>query len=391
MGEVEKINFKGEIAGSKSLLNRALIVKSFFPELKIVGDSSSQDVENLRRALSQWQVGGSDFHCGDGGTTFRFLMARLSRASGIFRLQGSPRLLGRPHLGLIQSLQSLGVNVETLAGTVSLQSSGWQVPGCLKMDMAVSSQFVSAILLSAWQLSENLSIELSKVDGSWSYLQMTIDFLKALGMNLELSGNQIFVPKNQVLEKFVYTIEPDMSSAFTVAAAALAGGRAEIFNFPDHAIQPDFYFIEMLKRQGAKIEWNNHSLVIRRSVLQAGSFELVNNPDLFPVLALLLLKAHGVSSIRGVNNLVFKESNRIANTQKLIRQLGGVADWDGQIFTIEGQPNLQFKEKIVFDPDHDHRMAMAAAVAMAYGADVEVIHPQVVEKSFPHFWKVLNL
>ncbi len=382
-------SFNDSISGSKSLWNRALIAQSFFPKLILNGDSEARDVLLLQKAVADLKAGVKKFDCGEGGTTLRFLLARLSREPGEYFVKATERLLERPQQDLYQALRDLGCKVNPGPEGVSLVSNGWDLPKKLQVSLSTSSQFLSGLLLSAWDLPAALNIETDIGKGSESYLAMTLSLLQSFGMQWERQGGQVTVPPGQTLKIQSYSPEPDMSSAFTVAALAVAGGSAVIQNFPSQSLQPDFVFVELLEAMGAKIQITENALVVEQSVMNSVDWDLRNSPDLFPVLSVLLMKARGTSELVGLESLPFKESNRIEKCLELIRSLGGQGSWDGKRFEIVGEPNLQLRGSIVFDPDQDHRMAMAAAVAMQYGADIEVIDPEVVQKSFAKFWEIL--
>ncbi len=391
MGEIKEFYFKGKIAASKSLFNRALIVQSFFPELQVHGETSAEDVKVLRQALRDFSDNKNQFFCGDGGTSLRFLLARLSRAQGTFSITGRPRLMQRPHQELIKVLQAMDVQVQTSDDVIEITSKGWTLTSELKLGLGTSSQFISALLLSAWKLPKDLCLDIGETTGSFSYLKMTCDFLKHLGMEINFNGSKLCVPKNQTLKHRSYKVEPDMSSAFTMAALGVAGGQTIIEEFPSHSIQPDSSFVEILKKVGGHLEMHDGSLYASTGSLQAASLDLQSNPDMFPVLAILLLKAKGTSKLSGLHSLIHKESNRIEKTRELIEKLKGQASWDGQCFEITGDPQFNYQQSFAFDADHDHRMAMAASVAMIQGASIQMSDPTVVNKSFPGYWEAIGL
>src|ERR1700722_19543828 len=97
------MSFLGPIPASKSLLNRALIIRDYFPSLRLRGDSDCEDVRHMRTALQALAVG-QPIDCGDGGTVLRFLALRASRLPGEHRLTGSPRLFSRPQEELARIL-----------------------------------------------------------------------------------------------------------------------------------------------------------------------------------------------------------------------------------------------------------------------------------------------
>lgn len=374
-------------------MNRCLIVKSFYPELSIKGESSCDDVLAMQGAVTQFhQHKNEPLHCGAAGTTFRFLCARVSREQGRFRLTGDKRLFERPHQPLFQSLSSLGVTVEQTSATeLTVSSQGWNLEKPLNMDLKISSQFISAILLSAWELSHPLVIKLGVDRHSYSYLEMTITLLKQLGMEIEVSNDQICVPPHQSLRLKDFCVEPDMSSAFALTSLALASGQLELNQFPENSVQPDFYFIELLKLMGADYQLENNKLIVKRSLgLSPVKVDLSNNPDLFPVLAVLLSRVEGGSELTGLSLLSYKESDRLGHICDFLLRLGFMVEQRQGCFLIHGKLEHKYPEAFAFDPDQDHRLVMAASLAQHQGARLIIKTPDVVNKSFPEFWRIVN-
>lgn len=144
-------SYQGVIPASKSLVNRALIVQSYFPNLKLEIDSQSEDVLHLQAALAKIsgrteRYTNADLFCGDGGTTLRFLALRVSRIPGDYVLTGTDRLFARPQAELISLLKQLGVQAQLLSNSVRIQSKGWsQLGKDVVVSQSESSQFLSAL------------------------------------------------------------------------------------------------------------------------------------------------------------------------------------------------------------------------------------------------------
>ncbi|MEM7647014.1 MAG: hypothetical protein AAF203_08900 [Pseudomonadota bacterium] len=392
MGEVG-FEFQGRVPVSKSLMNRALIAQSYFPDLKIHGEAKSDDVNHLRKALEHFPSA-RDYDCGDGGTTLRFLTARLSRANGTFQLKGSRRLFERPHHPLWEVLQTLGVSVhQDSDSSLTVSGGDWQGVDSLSMSLDQGSQFLSAILLNAWGLDFDLKIDLATESRhSLGYLMMTIDFLRDLGMDVLWDGEKLEVPKGQKLKKESVDVEPDMSSLFSLCACAAVNGRVQIQGIPDHSLQPDFVFFDLFEKMGIVLSKSAGCLTIEKSAQwKPVDIDLSNSPDLFPVLSVLLARAHGRSSLRGLELLKYKESNRLQKTKELLQKVGVVCEDENHVFVIHGKANWQSGISFDFDSDHDHRMAMAAGVAQLNGASLRLLNTSVVSKSFPDFWEIIGL
>jgi 3-phosphoshikimate 1-carboxyvinyltransferase len=214
-------------------------------------------------------------------------------------------------------------------------------------------------------------------------------------MVIEEGEDFLKVPENQVPDEMLYEVEPDMSSTFTLGAFAFFNGKLVLESFPEKSLQPDFIFTDLLREMGAELnyELEDKKLVVKKAQTpQNVNWNLRNNPDLFPVLAVLLSRVPGESSLSGLEALAFKESHRLDNIVDLLSELGFKCSVQNKKFVIKGESDHNYpQEPLSFDPDQDHRMAMAAALACYQGASIEISHPEVVNKSFPEFWEILKV
>ncbi|MGE3388352.1 MAG: 3-phosphoshikimate 1-carboxyvinyltransferase, partial [Bdellovibrionales bacterium] len=121
-------SFVGALPSSKSLFNRALLVQSFAPHLRLVGHSQADDVEAMRRALQQMKSH-LPIDCGSAGTVLRFMALRAAREPGRHHLYGSKRLFERPQQELNKILSQLGCEVELTEEHLKLRSWGWKMVG----------------------------------------------------------------------------------------------------------------------------------------------------------------------------------------------------------------------------------------------------------------------
>lgn len=381
--------FSGELPSSKSLVNRALIIKSYNAYVKVTFSTDSMDVQVLQKALFDFQSGKTEFHCADAGTSFRFLVLRLSREPGRWIVKGSRRLLSRPHEALVQTLNAFGVDVEVSAEQWVIYSKGWQPRPMLSVSVEQSSQFASSVFLNSWGLPFELEIQLSEKQVSMGYLQMTLDLMKQFGFQYFVTPKGYRIPAEQTPKSLNYTIEQDVSSCFALAACAVQSGDVCLQNFPFQSLQPDIVFLNILESMGVHLEKQTDELRVRTAPrLKPVNVSLMSTPDLFPVLAVLCARAEGVSTLSDLMHLSVKESDRLQNTIHLVERLGRKTTLQGTTLLIEGE-SAPFEGRGVFDPDQDHRMAMAAQVANLYGAQFEILNPEVVEKSYPQFWQHL--
>lgn len=392
-----------ELPPSKSLYNRALIIKSFAPALNILSNSEhvSEDVLLLSKALEELSEGKTTFYCGAGAAPLKFLAIRLSREIGNFSIRGTERLFSRPLEDLKFALEKLGCSrIEFSKDLVSFDSTAkW--PMRISIDAAKSSQVLSAILLSSWELDHEVRVEITTPElASISYVEMTLGLLRGAGWAGDVHTSErleaIILPKNQSVVLDEISIEPDMSC---VAVLALIGALKDGIRFtdmPSSSLQGDSVIFPILKslqnpERGGDAQLSPEDLSV--NVPKVSSFEgfdvdLIATPDLFPVLAAFSVAANSSSTFSGLQNLNFKESKRLGRIHELFNQLGIECKASQNSFKVMAPTSMK-THTLTFNPDQDHRLAMAAALLKLQGANIQIENPEVVNKSFPNFWKYI--
>ena len=393
------LKYQGVVPASKSLMNRALIVKTFFPQLSLLGQSQCDDVTKMIESVKNFGTD-SIYDCGAAGTVLRFLAFRVSREPGLHILRGTPRLLSRPQKDLIEMLSHLGVRVDSYSDHLRILSQGWKYnENGISVNRSKSSQFASGLLLSSWNLPMDLKIQLDAGGVSEGYWEMTVELVKDLGMKLVEKENLIIVPKNSQPNTAEYRVESDLSSAFALAALAALNGQAKFENYPFKSLQPDQVFVDILKKMQVSVQEDqklNLLSIQQTKNLHGVEVDLLNSPDLFPVLGTLCAFANSASTLKGAPHLVYKESDRLKKTAELVEYLGCKYELmsDGmKIFPNEnsGWKRLQSNPTtLTYDTDHDHRLAFAAALIRSVGFPIRILHPEVVNKSFPEFWEAIQ-
>lgn len=388
---MKPFEFKGAIDASKSLFNRALVVQSFFPSFDVKGHSNCDDVRAMKKAILTL-IRKQPIDCMSAGTVMRFMAFRAAREKGVHRLTGTERLLSRPQAEISYVLNQLGVQATTEKEGVLISGEGWKKP---MMPVIVrrenSSQFASGLVLSAWNLDFQLDFKFSGSLVSEPYWEMTVEFARSLGMEIERKGDIWSVPAGQKLRENSYAVEPDYSSMATVAILGVLFGKSTFTNMGIESLQPDFHFPQILKSMGVQPTVSGGATVFSQSGgLKPLKISMANTPDLFPSIAVLCSYAVGDSVLSDAPHLINKESNRIEKTAELLKK-AGVKTWmvDGGL-GIEGRGREWTPRGFEFDPDQDHRMAMAAGIYKFQTPDIRVLDQGVVEKSFPDFWRILG-
>ena len=397
------------LPGSKSITNRALLTAGLadgVSTLTGVGLSSDThamidslvklgvriDVDEDQTTLVVHGVGG-DLAAPSGpldanmsGTTARFLLPVLGLV-GTGVLTGHEQMQARPMDTLCAALRDLGAEVahDSLPITISKPVSGRAV----EMTASVSSQFISALLLSAPRFPDGLQLSLSGTEVSRPYVDMTIAVMTSFGAHVEVSRSKISVAPTGY-GATDYNIEPDASTAtYPLAAAAIVGGRVRVLGLGPDSLQGDTEFSErVLEPMGATVVRGSDFVEVQGSgVLGAVSVDLGDMSDTAPTFAALAAKATGSSSVSGIGFIrTTKESDRVEGSVTELSRLGIEASIDEDGFTVTGGAH----ENATVQTYEDHRMAMAFALVGLTGGPVTIDDPSCVGKTFPGFWDMLE-
>lgn len=395
--------YRSELVLSKSWLNRALIVQSYASscaaqtQMQAELKADSEDVSVLQSALQDLQNAQHKFYLGQGGTSFRFFCFLVSRRPGVWVVKAHARLFERPQKSIQTVLDQFAVETQFHSDFVQITSTGWQVPFNVNVQAQESSQFVSALLLNAWGLPQDLNACVQKPVVSEDYLHMTLQMLKSCGMQMQVeetaTEKKIVIARNQKPNLTSLQPEVDVSSAFSLCAAAVINGSVEILNWNPDSIQPDSVFLQIFDQMQIAYVQSPRTLQVEKQMRwQAVDINLNASPDLFPVLAVLCALADGVSNLCGAEQLRYKESDRLQKTKELLDLAGFQSELQKDGMKIFGLSSKQDKnQEIVFNPDHDHRMAMAAGLLQLAGYAIRIQTPEVVRKSYPTFWQDIGI
>lgn len=111
--------------------------------------------------------------------------------------------------------------------------------------------------------------------------------------------------------------------------------------------------------------------------------------DLAPTLAYFLSHVKGQHVLKGVQNLIHKESDRLQEILKLLATFDKEALYENDCIKIQGSPMLVSEEKNLLLPD-DHRMVMVGTLFLLHHAGGTLSPCEAVEKSYPSFFSLLR-
>lgn len=381
-----------EITGSKSESNRLLILQKLFGNVTLKNISNSEDTTLLANAL-QSTDSTKDIH--HAGTAMRFLTSFYAIQEGEeILLTGSDRMKQRPIKPLVDALLQLDAEIEYLEndGFPPLRITGKRlVKNEVTIPANISSQFISSLMLIGSQLLNGLKINLEGTITSQPYLLMTIQLLNQMGIRAVLVRNEIQIPFTPEIKPFDYTVESDWSSASYFYSLAAIGRKSIILkNYKTKSLQGDSRIAEIYDEYfGLKTEWISETairLVPLADFDDPGQIKLEMNscPDLAQTVCVTATALKIPFELTGLHTLKVKETDRLVALQNELRKIGLITEiTDNSIRSLKEEP-LQAKIRIA--TYHDHRMAMAFA-PFALIHELEFDDPQVVEKSYPDFWK----
>ncbi|MEX0848418.1 MAG: 3-phosphoshikimate 1-carboxyvinyltransferase, partial [Ilumatobacteraceae bacterium] len=326
------------------------------------------------------------------GTTSRFVTAMAALGAGPFTIDGLAPLRSRPMTPLHDALRSLGVSLVAGGawGHLPVTVSGpLRTGGTVSIRGDVSSQYITALMLVGPYLSGGLRIDLTTPLVSRSYLGITAAVMAAFGVTgVTVGQSAVVVPEGRYVAT-TYAVEPDASSAsYPLAAAAIAGGTVHVPGLLAHSsLQGDARFADVLGDMGCEVAATaSGTTVTREGPLRGITIDMVDMSDLVPTLAVVAPFAHTPTTITGVGFIRGKESDRIGDLCAELRRCGVVADElpDG-LRIMPGVPHAA-----IVETHHDHRLAMSLALIGLVVDGLEVSDPDVVSKSWPGYWAMLE-
>ena len=389
-----------KLPASKSISNRALVIHALSGSQTMPENlSDCDDTEVIVRALHDNPY---EINIKAAGTAMRFMTALLSVREGEEHvLTGTERMQHRPIGILVEALRKLGADISYAGeeGFPPLRIHGRSLEGgLLEIPGNISSQYISALLLIGPMLREGLTLHLTGDIISRPYIDLTLWTMREFGADAEWSDYETIVVKSLPYQERPYYIENDWSAASywyeMIALSKTEDDEIVLKGLMDGSKQGDSQVRYIFSLLGVKTVFKDTREGVPTTVMLKHSgrcvpkleYDFVNCPDLAQTFvvccALLGVKFH----FRGLSTLKIKETDRIEALKKEMRKLGYIIHdrnnsellWNGE----RCEPDL----KAGIDTYEDHRMALAFAPAALRIDGLRINNPQVVTKSYPHYW-----
>ncbi|MBD1576734.1 3-phosphoshikimate 1-carboxyvinyltransferase [Vibrio sp. S11_S32] len=411
---IDKISGEVNLPGSKSVSNRALLLAALATgKTRLTNLLDSDDIRHMLTALSalgvQYQLSHNNTVCeieglggvfnatqplelflGNAGTAMRPLAAALCLGQGEFVLTGEPRMKERPIGHLVDALRTAGADIDYLENDnyppLKINATGLKA-GTVRIDGSISSQFLTAFLMTAPLAQGEVRIEIEGELVSKPYIDITLDIMAKFGVQVENQNYQSFViPAGQYYQSpGDFLVEGDASSAsYFLAAAAVKGGEIKVTGIGKNSIQGDIQFADALEKMGAEIEWGDDYVLCRRKDLNAIDMDFNHIPDAAMTIATAALFAKGTTAIRNVYNWRVKETDRLSAMATELRKVGAQVE-EGNDYIIITPPQKLIHAAI--DTYDDHRMAMCFSLVALSDTAVTINDPKCTSKTFPTYFE----
>ena len=379
-----------KLPGSKSISNRALILNALsLSNYEIENLSVCEDTRVIKDAFAS---NTNEFDVRAAGTAMRFLAAFLACVEGEWILKGTERMHQRPIHPLVDTLITLGAQIEYLGnkGYPPLKIKGRKLEGGeVYLTANVSSQFISALIMIAPTMKFGLTLHLEREVISRPYIHLTQKMMSDYGVRIKWIENTIKVEPQPYIAT-PYSVESDWSAAsyWYSFVALMPEAEVRLKGLRKESMQGDANIINLFADLGVSTGFEEYGVILRKKNVVRGKFfhNFINEPDLAQTFAVTCCLLNIPFFFSGLQTLKIKETDRIYALITELEKLGyvlhetenGILEWDGERCLTD--------ETIVIETYDDHRMAMAFAPASIVFKNMYINHPEVVTKSYPTFW-----
>ncbi|HEY8423810.1 MAG TPA: 3-phosphoshikimate 1-carboxyvinyltransferase [Clostridia bacterium] len=405
-----------DLPGDKSITHRAIMLNSIAEgEAKVynalLGEDCLATIDCMKKLGAKISIepdcviiqgakrlkSSQELYVGNSGTTIRLLTGLLCGAGVSAELDGDDSIKKRPMNRIIEPLTMMGAKISSAPGGYApLRIKGGGLKG-IEYEMPVASAQVKSCLLLAGLFADGPTTIIEPIK-TRNHTEL---MLEAMSADIVCHKNRITISKSK-LKSIDVNVPGDISSAayLMILATILKDSYIVLKNVGVNPTRTGI--LDILKICGAKITMLNKrstgeepvSDILIQSADTIKPFVIGGDLiprliDEIPILAVLACFAEGRSVIKDAKELKVKESNRIDTTVNMLKKMGARIEATDDGMVIDGTGVLMGGVEI--DAGLDHRLAMSAAIAGAVSLDgVEIKNPEIVNVSFPGFFKIFE-
>ena len=341
---------------------------------------------------------------GNSGTLARLLIGILSTTPKIdVKIRGDQSLNKRNMKKIIELMSEFGATfLPKNKNYFPLRMYSSEMPVGINYKAGVSAQLKSAVILAGLNSygDTNIIENQKSRDHTENMLSNNSPVIKIKRNKTKLI--KIHGKRNLYPLKINVPNDPSSAAFFTALTLLNKKSSLRINNVGLNPTRTGFF--QLLKKQGANIKFTNLKKInneIRGNVevkscklrpINASKNYYVNSTDEYPILFVIAALVKGVSIFRGIGDLANKESDRIKEMQRILKQVGIKSIFSKDGLKIFGKGMIDASSKIISVPNlGDHRICMSSFIlATLTGAKTRIKNFETVFTSSPSFLKVMK-
>ncbi|CAM4291365.1 3-phosphoshikimate 1-carboxyvinyltransferase [Paenibacillus endophyticus] len=333
---------------------------------------------------------------GNAGAVLRFLMAIAALCPDVTFINRYPDSLGkRPHSDLIDSLSAMGVTITHNDGKLPIRIQGGAPKGGkIQVSGNISSQFLSALLFLTPLLPEDSEIEVLHDLKSKVVVGQTLEVLEQAGIVIHADDDymRFRVPGGQSYAAKTYSVQGDYpGSAAILAAAAVTQSDVIVHRLEERSKQGERAVVDVLQMMEVPLTHENGIVHVKgNGKLKAVEFDGDHATDAVLAMVAAAVFAEGTSRFYNVENLRYKECDRITDYLNELRKAGANVEERQAEIIVHGRPE-GVEGGVEINAHYDHRVIMAlTVVGLRAKQPIRIRDAHHVAKSYPIYFDHLK-
>ena len=336
---------------------------------------------------------------GNSGTTSRLMFGAVSTNPILCSFAGDHSLSSRPMLRVTEFLKNIGAKTTLTKGNylpLSIEGNLNSLP--LKHIITKpSAQIKSSIMLAALNISGQTTIienQPTRDHTEILFKYLKINFKKEKFKNGK-TKLKIMGPAEIKAKDIFVASDPSSAAFFTVGALIIPGSNIEIKNVCLNKTR--IAYIKILKKMGGNIQIKKTgkmsgetvgNIKVKYSKLKSIVISKKLAPyliDEYPILAVAASQAKGTTVMKGLDELRFKESDRLRSIHDNLLYSGIDSNIVKDDLIISGSTSIiPGGNKI--DSFHDHRIAMSFSILnLICKKPLKINNIKCIDISYPKF------
>jgi len=419
-------NLSGEmiVPGDKSISHRSLIIGSAVTGKIIVNNLlESEDVLATANALrkmgvpinklsnNKWEIFGSGIgslsginnilDMGNSGTGARLLMGLVAGSDVEATFIGDQSLSKRPMKRIISPLIETGATIDNFNNdTLPIKIKGSKITLPIEYESTVASaQVKSSILLAGLSSIGTTSIIEPSLSRDHTERMLIYFGAKIETIRLKNSKWKITLDGIPTLKPLDINVPSDPSSAsFPIVSALITpNSKVKVMNVCVNDLRTGLF--KTLIEMGANIKFTNsreiNGELIADITAETSKLNGITVPKLraasmideYPILAIAAVKAEGDTIMEGIEELRYKETDRIKAVCEGLQKVGVKTIETHNSMVVKGLgPQGQINQNIEINSNLDHRIAMSfLCLGLISEKPIKVNDTDTIKSSFPFF------